>query len=688
MASSSADLVIGQLISLRQAEASSLRRVPDEIKEMNLLLAGMRSFLQDADHRAGPNSQRQKEWVKNVRDLAYEVEDTIDEFTHHETKRRQWRVANCKTFFLRSLHFPKDWYVRHQVAAKLRDINKRMKSITERANQFGAQQPEAQYELLGQLLSEEPRRTVISVVGIGGSGKTTHVANTFNKQSVKQHFDFCTWITVSQHYAIEELFWSMVKEIYRIEEVPVQVDTMSYRDLVEIFVQYFQSRRYLVVFDDVWSIKFWQEINVVLPEGMRGRRVTVTTRKKDVWSISLLSYHDLSFRLKHCFLYCCLFPEDYEISRKRLIRLWMAEGFLEHVKDVTPEAVAENYLIELICREDAPINEHPKNFGRLFNPRYLNLRNTQVRVLPKSIGQLFNLQTLLLNGVKIEELPYEIVKLQNLRHLSVLYDSYVRPYLRCYDSIRVPPSICRIKSLQVLSFVEATDALIEQLKEMTQLTTLGLANIKEVHEKDLWFSIGKMEHLHQLHFYARSGKIKMDALSSARPYLEKLVLIGNLENVPQWFKGLQHLTHLTLQYSELGEDLLSHIQALPNLAYLVLSQDAYNKERLCLLAGFQKLTTLIIRDCPLLNEIVIEKDVMPRLHSLRLYNCKQLRGFLSYSLNHLTNLKEVFLYDVSEELLEHVCREMNVIGRSPTRGMVLSRADDDAQHEWFYKALD
>ncbi|XVE59670.1 hypothetical protein DITRI_Ditri05aG0064500 [Diplodiscus trichospermus] len=210
-------------------------------------------------------------------------------------------------------------------------------------------------------------------------------------------------------------------------------------------------------------------------------------------------------------------------------------------------------LLRVLDLENAPINELPKEFGHLFNLRYLNLRNTQVKVLPKSIGQLFNLQTLLLNGAKIVELPYEIVKLQNLRHLSAFYYSFESEYFKARHSIRVPPSTCRIKSLQVLALVEATDALIAQLKEMTQLKSLGLDNVKEACEKELRSSIGKMEHLHHLDLSGDSEKINMDGLSSAPPYLEKLFLMGKLENVPHWFKGLHNLTHLSLQGSELGK---------------------------------------------------------------------------------------------------------------------------------------
>lgn len=41
------------------------------------------------------------------------------------------------------------------------------------------------------------------------------------------------------------------------------------------------------------------------------------------------SYHDLPYRLKLCFLYFGILPEDYIIGCKRLVRLWIAEGFIE-----------------------------------------------------------------------------------------------------------------------------------------------------------------------------------------------------------------------------------------------------------------------------------------------------------------------------------------------------------------------
>ncbi|KAF5953445.1 hypothetical protein HYC85_006301 [Camellia sinensis] len=42
-----------------------------------------------------------------------------------------------------------------------------------------------------------------------------------------------------------------------------------------------------------------------------------------------LSYEKLSSRLKLCFLYLAMFPKSYEIPTRRLLQLWVAEGFVQ-----------------------------------------------------------------------------------------------------------------------------------------------------------------------------------------------------------------------------------------------------------------------------------------------------------------------------------------------------------------------
>ncbi|KAK4394806.1 putative disease resistance protein [Sesamum angolense] len=46
-----------------------------------------------------------------------------------------------------------------------------------------------------------------------------------------------------------------------------------------------------------------------------------------------LSYNSLPIHLKPCFLYMRVFPEDDEIKASKLIKLWIAEGFLKPILD-------------------------------------------------------------------------------------------------------------------------------------------------------------------------------------------------------------------------------------------------------------------------------------------------------------------------------------------------------------------
>ncbi|WCJ34838.1 Disease resistance protein RPM1 [Euphorbia peplus] len=471
MAAIQADFLVEKIISVIEKEAELIGSARDEFDEVKRELVSMRSFLEDADKRSN-QTEGEKAWVASVRDLMYDVEDVIDEFMYHTMKRRgRHKVSRI---FLETIAFPKILWEKHQIASRLQRIKAVIKTIPERNQRYGVDcivgnasssssytgmvhgesslfieddelvGIEDERELLvGRLINGEKHRGTISVVGMGGSGKTTLVAKAYSCQNAKHHFDCYAWLTVSQTYVIEDLFRSLIKQFYK-ENVPAELSSMGYRQLVEMLVYYLESKSYLVVLDDVWCPNLWSQIKVSFPNNYRGSRVMLTTRNENVaslfceveshihhiralsgnkawdlfcakafsrnskrcpdeleslaheivgkcqglplaivslgsllsgkssesewrlaynnlnWelqnsgmhlnSILLLSYNDLPYNLKRCFLYCCLFPEDYEFKRKRLIRLWMAEGFVEHVRGATPEQVAEGYLVQLVRR--------------------------------------------------------------------------------------------------------------------------------------------------------------------------------------------------------------------------------------------------------------------------------------------------------------------------------------------------
>ena len=61
-------------------------------------------------------------------------------------------------------------------------------------------------------------------------------------------------------------------------------------------------------------------------------------------NVLALSYNVLPFHLRPCFLYLRLFPKDYDILVRRLLCLWLVEGFVKQTPGMTPEDTMEIYL--------------------------------------------------------------------------------------------------------------------------------------------------------------------------------------------------------------------------------------------------------------------------------------------------------------------------------------------------------
>ncbi|GAB2273990.1 hypothetical protein Dimus_008759 [Dionaea muscipula] len=72
-----------------------------------------------------------------------------------------------------------------------------------------------------------------------------------------------------------------------------------------------------------------------------------------VYDVLGMSYYDLPYHLKPCFLHLGIFPEDFEIRVKKLYRMWLAEGIIAvDAKALkSSEEIAEGYLNELVERQ-------------------------------------------------------------------------------------------------------------------------------------------------------------------------------------------------------------------------------------------------------------------------------------------------------------------------------------------------
>ncbi|KAJ1275257.1 hypothetical protein BS78_05G122500 [Paspalum vaginatum] len=287
----------------------------------------MQSFLNVADEERVSNNVVST-WVRQVRDLAYNVEDCI-EYVIHLDKKSDW-CCRCLILCLpvpRSMkpQLPLDKAVAEikQLKARVEDVSHRnmrynlisdsgSKPATQQQLVPGASVESATFDMQFQardtktlqggfgdltklLTTKKPGDDlgVISVWAAGGNPDTTPIIReAYADREICANFGCRGWAKLTHPFNPHEFRRSLLIQFHtnsfkQIEpsggvSILQRLETAAQGELVQDFIKKMEEERYLVVLENISSMVDWDTVRAYLPEGKKGSWIVVTTQQAEV----------------------------------------------------------------------------------------------------------------------------------------------------------------------------------------------------------------------------------------------------------------------------------------------------------------------------------------------------------------------------------------------------------------------
>uniref|UniRef100_A0A0D3GXQ2 NB-ARC domain-containing protein n=1 Tax=Oryza barthii TaxID=65489 RepID=A0A0D3GXQ2_9ORYZ len=296
--------LIEAIWTLAEKEATLLQSVPentrfikDELQTIGAFLGVVENMKEDS-----PKYQMARIWAEQVKDLAYDMEDCLEEqITALTTQSSSWPQYVTNYIALRPF------------AAKLSDLRSRIFEVSERNRRYDlvtADQPiynhimvvldsvwsrslkeateENSYaawkngvvpwdEASKVSTSNEETRTtkVAAIVGMCGSNKTTCAREIYKDKKSAEKYECRVWITVSRYENATKVFIHMIDKL---SDPSSQDDTRDEDKLARRIRRKLKQKKFLLVFDDLLKIEEWDRIKRALPQVSKsGSLVIVTT---------------------------------------------------------------------------------------------------------------------------------------------------------------------------------------------------------------------------------------------------------------------------------------------------------------------------------------------------------------------------------------------------------------------------
>jgi hypothetical protein len=114
---------LGKLGGLLAQEYTLIRGVDGDLQYISDELRTMQSFLRDLGEVK--HDHRTKDWMKQIHDMTYDVEDCIDDSGHHIHNPR-WLRSDIPCYFLvNSVYEVVTWWPRRDITSKISDLKAR-----------------------------------------------------------------------------------------------------------------------------------------------------------------------------------------------------------------------------------------------------------------------------------------------------------------------------------------------------------------------------------------------------------------------------------------------------------------------------------------------------------------------------------------------------------------------------------